>query len=101
MVKNMHNRTHEQDVAYKATTDVKKQLNDNRDRTCLLVSSIELRHQKQIVQFNAAGVRKVSDTRALLDIQCKGLSDEQQSSAAKECESKIGHFQASHSSNNT
>jgi hypothetical protein len=34
------------------------------------------------------------DTRALLDIQCKGLSDEQKSSATKECNSKIGHYQA-------
>jgi hypothetical protein len=92
MVKNMHNKTHEQDVAFKATNDVKKQLSDHRERTCLLVNSIERRHQKQIAQFDAAGERKVLDTRALLEIKCKGLSDEQRRSETKECDSKIGHF---------
>jgi hypothetical protein len=94
MVKNMYSKTHEQDVAFRATKYVKKQLADHREQTCLLVKSIERRHQKQIAQFDAAGERKVLDTRALLVIRCKGLSDEQQSSATKECDSKIGHFQA-------
>jgi hypothetical protein len=89
----MKNKTHVQDAAYKVTADVKRQLSDNRERTNMLVNSHEVRHRIQIKQFNAAGARRVLDTKALLEIQCKGLSDEQRSSATNECNSKIAHYQ--------
>jgi hypothetical protein len=90
----LHSKTHDQEAAYKATSDVKKQLSDHRERTSMLMTSIENRHQVQIRQFSAAEERRVFDTKALLEIQCKGLSDEQRSSATKECNSKLGHYQA-------
>jgi hypothetical protein len=89
----LNEKSHAQKSAFKATSDVKKQLNDNRERTFTLMSSIEARHRIQIKQFNAAGARRVCDMKALLEIQCKGLSDEQRNSATKECNSKLGHYQ--------
>jgi hypothetical protein len=89
----LNNKTHEQDAAFKLTVDVKRAFNHQRERTGKLVASIEVTHAIQIKQFNAAGVRRVDDTRKLLEIQCKGLSEEQKSAASKECNSKIGHFQ--------
>lgn len=90
----MHGKTHAQDAIYRVNSDVKKQLSDHRQRTELLANHIEARHQVQIKQFVAAEERRVSDTRALLEIQCKNLSEEQKSSATKECNSKISHQQA-------
>jgi hypothetical protein len=96
----LNSKTHVQDIAYKLTFDVKRQLNDQRDRMTKLVASIEQRHRIQIKvcpcltskQFiSSAGARKDLDTKALLDIQCKGLSDEQRTSATKECYLKIAH----------
>ena len=95
----MNSKTHEQDVAFNATMDVKKQLSDHRERTAKLVDSVERRHAAQIRQFNAAGERRVLDTRALLEIQCKGLSDELRNSASKECESMIENHQVIHEEN--
>jgi hypothetical protein len=89
----LYNKTRTHDVAYKVANDIKKQLSDHRERTDKIVKSLETRHRIQIKQFVAAGDRRVSDTRALLVIQCKGISEEQTSSATKECNSKIGHFQ--------
>lgn len=57
------------------------------------MAHIEARHLVQIKQFASAEERRIADTRALLEIQCKGLSEEQKASAVKECNSKIGHRQ--------
>jgi hypothetical protein len=92
-VKDLYNKTHFQDAAFKMTADVKRDSNNQRERTAKLVSSLEIRHAMQIKQFQAAGERRVVDTRALLEIQIKGLSIEQKNTATKECNSKIGHFQ--------
>ena len=92
-MKDLYNKTHEQDAAYKVTSDVKRQLSDHRQLTETLLSSIEKRHLIQIRQFTDAEERRALDTRALLEIHVKGLSDEQRASAVKECNSKIAHRQ--------
>jgi hypothetical protein len=92
-VKDLYNKTHVQDAAYKVTIDIKRQLSDQKERTTKLANSIENRHRIQVKQFIKAGERRAKDTKALLEIQCKGLSDEQKNSATKECNSKIGHYQ--------
>jgi hypothetical protein len=91
-LKNLNNKTHDQNTAFNATIAIKRQLSEHRERTALLVGSIELRHQVQLNDVAAAGKRRIIDLKLLLEIQCTGLSEEQRSLANKECDSKIGHF---------
>lgn len=60
----------------------------------MLIGHIEARHLVQIKQFSAAEDRRVADTKALLEIQCKNLSEDQKSAIVKECNSKINHRKA-------
>ena len=92
-VKDLNNKTHMQENARIATSDIKRQVKDRRNQTEILIKSIKTRHLIQIRQFTASEERRVVDTKALLEIQCKGLSKEQRSSADKEFNSKIAQRQ--------
>lgn len=93
-IKELYLKTHEQEDAYKLTNEVKKTLKDHRERTEMMISHIEARHVVQIKQFTNAEERRVQDTRALLEIQCKNLNEDQRSAIVKECNSKINHRKA-------
>lgn len=88
-IKELYQKSHEQSVAYKITEEVKQSLAYHRQKTELLISHLEARHLVQIKQFSAAEERRVQDTRALLEIQCKNLSEEKRSAIVKECNTKI------------
>jgi len=90
-VKELYLKTHEQDLAYKITNDVKKTFSDHRERTEMLVGHIEARHLVQNKQFTAAESRRIQDTRALTELQCKNLSEDQRNAIVKECNSKLNH----------
>jgi len=90
-IKELYLKTHEQDAAYKITSDVKKTLSDHRERTEMLIGHIEARHVVQIRQFTSAEDRRIKDTRALTELQCKNLSEDQRSAILKEANSKLNH----------
>ena len=93
-IKNLYLKTHDQDIAYKKTDEVKQNLREHRERSELLVSHIEERHQKQIKQFAAAEERKINDQRTLVELECRHLNEEQKSEAMKEFQSKCSHQKA-------
>ncbi|KAJ3222974.1 hypothetical protein HK099_001692 [Clydaea vesicula] len=93
-VKSLHNKTHEQEMAYKKIEEVKKKLAEHRERTEKLVDHIEERHLKQVKQFNACEARRIADQKLLVEIKCTHLSEEQKIAAVKENLSKISHQKA-------
>jgi len=90
-IKNLFDKTHNQETAYRKTDEVKLTLLEHRERNEKHVEHIEERHQRQIKQFTAAEERKVMDQRILMELQVRHLSEDQKAEAMKEYHSKMTH----------
>ena len=90
-IKNLFEKTHHQETAYRKTDEVKQALFEHRERCERLVEHMEDRHQKQIKQFAAAEDRKIMDQRVLMELQIRHLSEDQKADAMKEYHSKMTH----------
>jgi len=90
-IKNLFEKTHNQETAYRKIDEVKQALFEHRERNERLVEHMEERHQRQIKQFTAAEERKVMDQRILMELQVRHLSEDQKAEAMKEYHSKMTH----------
>ncbi|KAJ3310990.1 hypothetical protein HDV04_004507 [Boothiomyces sp. JEL0838] len=78
------------------TVEIKYKLSAHRQKIAKIVSHIEERHAKQIVQFNAAEERIYKNKKLLLDLQCQGLNEEERGEAQKRFQSKLNHQKVIH-----
>lgn len=68
-LKNLFDKTHHQETAYRKTDELKQTLFEHRERSERIVEAMEERHLKQIKQFTAAEERKITDQRILMELQ--------------------------------
>lgn len=90
-IKNLFEKTHNQETAYRKTDETKQALMEHRERCERLVEHMEERHLKQIKQFGAAEDRKIQDQRILMELQVRHLNEDQRAEAMKEYHSKMNH----------
>jgi hypothetical protein len=90
-IKNLFEKTHNQETAYRKTEEVKQTLLEHRERAEKHVEHVEERHLRQLKQFTAAEDRKIQDQRILMELQVRHLSEDQKAEAMKEYHSRMNH----------
>ncbi|TPX37592.1 hypothetical protein SmJEL517_g00653 [Synchytrium microbalum] len=88
------NKILQQDLAGKATAELREALNYRREAFEMISTSMEARHQKQLKQLSAAQERRIASEKLLTELETRHLSDEARAASAKKFQVFTNHRKA-------